>query len=255
MKLIDSHTHLYLEQFDEDRAEMVHRALDAGAEKMLLPNIDSQSAGAMHALEAQFPDNCHAMMGLHPTSVKQNYEEELRAVFDAFNRRSYIAVGEIGIDLYWDKTFVKEQIWCFKQQLQLAKKNAVPVVIHVRNAFDETFRAIDEEGTEGLRGVFHSFSGNAEQARRALGMGFHLGINGMITYKNPGLQKVVANTDLNRLLLETDAPFLTPVPHRGKRNESAYVVHIAETIAGLKGITTEGVARQTSENAIRLFGL
>jgi TatD DNase family protein len=255
MKLIDSHTHLYLEQFDQDRGDMVQRALDAGVGKMLLPNIDSESTDAMHQLEAQFPVNCHAMMGLHPTSVKQNYEEELRAVLYAFEQRSYIAVGEIGLDLYWDKTFVKEQIWSFKQQVQLAKKKDIPVVIHVRNAFDEVFRALDEEGTPGLRGVFHSFSGNAAQAARALDMGFLLGINGMITYKNTGLQKVVAHTDLQKLLLETDAPFLTPVPHRGKRNESANVVHIAEKIAELKGCTIEEIAGHTTENATALFGL
>jgi TatD DNase family protein len=253
MILIDTHTHLYLEEFDEDRDEMVRRAIDSGVQKMLLPNIDSNSIEDMMSLFKTFPENCLPMMGLHPTSVKENFEDELKIVDEWLERQKFIAIGETGIDLYWDKTHQKEQEIAFIHQINLAKKYKLPVVIHSRNSFDELFAVLDEHNSHDLTGVFHCFSGNLDQAEKIIEMGFYLGIGGVITFKNSGLDKVIDELTLDRIILETDAPFLAPVPYRGKRNESAYLSIISEKIAQIKSMTIDAVADITTENARRLF--
>jgi TatD DNase family protein len=255
MFLIDTHTHLYLEEFDSDRDEMVARALNTGVDKMLLPNIDSSSIEGMMSLCNSFPHHCHPMMGLHPTSVKENFEEELRIVDEWLERKKFIAIGEAGIDLYWDQTFAKEQEVAFIHQINLAKKYKLPIVIHSRNSFNELFAVLEEHNSTDLTGVFHCFTGNLDQAEKIIEMGFYLGIGGVITFKNSGLDKVIDELTLDRIILETDAPFLAPVPFRGKRNESAYIKIVAEKIAEIKNINLESVAEITSANAVHLFNL
>jgi TatD DNase family protein len=253
MLLIDTHTHLYLEEFDTDRNEMVERAIDSGVQKMLLPNIDSGSINGLMSLCKTFPENCLPMMGLHPTSVKENFEEELKIVDEWLERKKFIAIGETGIDLYWDKTHQNEQEIAFIHQINLAKKNKLPIVIHSRNSFDELFTVLEEHNSPDLTGVFHCFSGNLDQAEKIIEMGFYLGIGGVITFKNSGLDKVIDELALDRIILETDAPFLAPVPFRGKRNESAYIKIVAEKIAEIKNVNLESVAEITSANAAHLF--
>jgi len=251
----DSHAHLYLEAFSGDRDQMIHRALDAGVRRMLLPNIDSTTAGAMFSLADRYPENCFPMMGLHPTSVKENHREERKRIESYLHRKGIIAVGEIGIDLYRDRTFHREQEEMFRIQVGWAKQLKLPVVIHSRDSFDEIFSLLDELGTDGLNGVFHSFTGNREQLEKALSYGFMIGINGIVTFKNSSLQKVIPVIPGDRLLIETDAPFLAPVPHRGKRNESSFVVEVAAKVAEILNLTKEEVARTTSRNAEQLFQL
>lgn len=253
MRLIDTHTHLYLEQFDEDRDEMIRRALDSGVEQFFLPNIDSSSITKMLELEEAYPGRCFAMMGLHPCSVKENFEEELAIVRDWLDERPFCAVGEIGIDLYWDKTFLEQQKEAFLQQAEWAKELGVPIVIHSREATDILIELTEQIKDERLRGVFHCFSGTEEQARRITELGFFLGIGGVLTFKNAGLDKVMEKIGLEHVVLETDAPFLAPVPYRGKRNESAYVRLVAEKLAALKGVSFREVAETTSRNAGQLF--
>jgi len=253
MFLIDTHTHLYLEEFDSDRHEMVERAIQAGVDKMLLPNIDSGSIKGMLGLCQAFPENCFPMMGLHPTSVKENFEEELKNVDEWLEKQKFYAIGETGIDLYWDKTHQKEQELAFVHQINLAKKHNLPIVIHSRNSFDELFAVLESHIGPDLTGVFHCFTGNLDQAEKIINMGFMLGIGGVITFKNSRLDKMVDELTLDQIILETDAPFLAPVPHRGKRNESAYTQIIAQNIAEIKNITLEAVAEITSANARRLF--
>jgi TatD DNase family protein len=253
MFLIDTHTHLYLEEFDTDRHEMVKRAIQQGVNKMLLPNIDSGSIDGMLELCQAFPENCLPMMGLHPTSVKENFEEELKIVDEWLEKQKFYAIGETGIDLYWDKSHQKEQELAFIHQIKLAKKHKLPIVIHSRNSFDQLFAILENHIEPGLTGVFHCFTGNLDQAEKIINMGFMLGIGGVITFKNSGLDKVVDELTLDHIILETDAPFLAPVPYRGKRNESAYTQIIAQKIAEIKNITLEAVAEITSANARRLF--
>lgn len=254
--MIDSHTHLYLEQFDEDRNEMVRRAIDQGVERMLLPNIDSSTTSAMLDLCATFPSNCLPMMGLHPCSVKDNYEEELQHVEFELKTGKYIAVGEIGIDLYWDKTHIKEQEFAFRQQIRWAKEMGLPIVIHARESYREIFAIVDEENDERLKGVFHCFTSNEEDGRHILNYGgFKLGIGGVVTFKNSGLDKTLANFDLGDLVLETDSPYLTPAPFRGQRNESAYVNRVADKLADLYGVSREEVATETTKNCLETFQL
>lgn len=255
MLLVDTHTHLYLEQFDEDRTRVIESALEQGVKYMLLPNIDDESFGPMKALQKQFPENCLPMMGLHPTSVKENYEEELLKVENELTANKYQAVGEIGIDLYWDKTFRLEQEDALRRQFRLAKKHKLPVSIHSRDSFEEIFRIVKEELTDDLKGVFHCFTGLAEEAQLIIDAGFKMGIGGIVTFKNAGLAEVVRDIPLQHLVLETDAPFLTPAPYRGKRNQSAYLVFIAEKIAEIKEISVEEVADSTTSNAFELFNL
>ncbi len=249
----DSHTHLYLEAFSDDRKEMVRRALNAGVTRMLLPNIDSQTIEEMYALADLFPGSCYPMMGLHPTSVKENYQEELRIIESHLNRPGIVAIGETGIDLYWDKTFIQEQKVAFKTQIQWAKKMKLPIIIHARDSFREIFQVLDKEGNIGLQGVFHSFTGNMSELEQALSYGFMIGINGIVTFKNSNLEEIVRAIPLDRLLLETDAPFLSPVPHRGKRNESSYLVHIAEKVAEINHLSKEEIGEITNANIDKLF--
>jgi TatD DNase family protein len=253
MTFIDTHTHLYSEEFNTDRTPMINSALAKGVDKFYLPNIDSQSIEGMLLLEEQFPANCFPMMGLHPCSVKENYREELALVKQWLDKRRFSAVGEIGIDLYWDKTFIKEQEIAFRQQIDWALEFNYTISIHCRNAFDEIY-AILMSYKKLPKSIFHCFSGNAEQAQQIIALGnFKLGIGGVVSFKNSGLDKVVEQTALEHLVLETDAPYLAPVPYRGKRNESAYIPLIAEKIATIKGISLEEVASVTTKNALSIF--
>ena len=251
---IDTHTHLYLEQFDDDRSEVVQRALDQGVERMYLPNVDSRTIDAMLSLEGQYPGKVIAMMGLHPCSVKDNYKEELRLVEDWLNRRDFCAIGEIGIDLYWDKTHVGEQKEAFLTQVRWAKELGKPVVIHSRDSIELILELLRPEKDERLRGIFHCFTGTCEQAQAVMDLGFYLGIGGVLTFKNSGLDKVLATVPLEYLVLETDAPYLAPVPYRGKRNESAYVALVGAYLADVKRVPLEEAGRVTSENARNIFG-
>ena len=255
MIFCDSHAHLYLEEFDPDRDATIRRAADAGVRYLFLPNIDSGSAGSLLALAGNYPGVCFPMMGLHPTSVRDNYREELTLVEQYLSDpgMEFKAIGEIGIDLYWDKTYESQQCDAFIHQLGLALQYDLPVAVHTRNSFDLTAGFIESRQDTRLKGVFHCFGGNLAQAQRAIRSGFLLGIGGVVTYKNSGLQKVVEAIPLEHLLLETDAPFLPPVPHRGERNESSYIPLIAQKIAEIKRVPLETVARVTTENAVRLF--
>jgi len=253
--LIDTHTHLYLEQFDEDRAAMMQRAIDKGVERMLLPGIDSNHIASMLELEKSFPNNCFAMMGLHPCSVKEDYENELKIVEQNLQNRKFIAVGEIGLDYYWDKTFIKEQKYAFNLQMEWAKKYKIPISIHCRESMDDAIELVEGAKTENLNGVFHCFGGTLDQANKIIDLGFYLGIGGVLTYKKSGLDEVLKHIDLQHIVLETDAPYLSPVPYRGKRNESAYISDIAQKLAEIKGVNINEVARITSENAVKVFNL
>lgn len=256
MYFIDTHTHLYAQQFEADRTASIERAIAEGVQTLLMPNIDSESVEGMKQLVQQFPSNCYAMMGLHPCSVKENVEEELKNVENELRSNSYIAVGEIGMDLYWDKTFVQEQEMAFRTQIQWAKEHRLPIVIHCRNAFDEILEILDEVNDNTLSGIFHCFTGNLEQAKHILGYGqFKLGIGGVLTYKNSGLDKVVEQLALTDLVLETDAPYLPPTPHRGKRNESSYLLRVAERISEIYRLPMAEIARQTTVNAEEIFTL
>ncbi len=251
----DTHTHLYLEEFENDWEEVIQRSLDLGITRFYLPNLNSSSIAPMMNLCERFPENCFPMMGLHPTSVKADYKKELDVVEQHLNNNSYAAIGEIGIDLYWDKTHKKQQTEAFVTQLEWAKQMDMPVVIHSRESFKEIFAVMDKVCDERLRGVFHSFAGNLFQAEIILRYGFLVGINGIVTFKNSGLDKVVAGIDPEKILIETDAPFLAPVPHRGKRNESSYVIKVAEKIAEIHALELLDIAKITTENALNLFKL
>ncbi|WP_430813290.1 TatD family hydrolase [Carboxylicivirga sp. RSCT41] len=254
--MIDTHSHIYLSEFDEDRAEVVERAKSAGLKKILLPNVDGDTIESMHQLEEQFSGFCHAMMGVHPTSVDKNYKRALDEVKKHLDARAYIAVGEIGIDLYWDKTYRAEQMEAFEQQIIWAKELKLPIVIHCRDAFAEVFEVVEKQLDDKLFGVFHSFSGGHEEAQRILSYNnFMMGINGVVTFKNTNLREVVKEIPLNKLVLETDAPYLAPVPKRGRRNEPAYLEKVAETIALVHGVEIEEVKKQTTINATQLFAV
>jgi TatD DNase family protein len=252
---IDTHAHLYLPEFDADRDTVVETAIHRGVKKILLPNIDSSSIGPMNALADLYPGVCYPMMGLHPTSVKARFEKELERVENELNKRSYCGIGEIGIDLYWDKDHIREQCLAFSSQLDLALQHRLPVVIHARESFSEILDILEGYRNRGLTGIFHAFSGTVEIARLVTALGFKLGIGGIITYKNSGLPGVIQETDLRHLVLETDSPYLTPVPFRGKRNESSYVPYIAEAIQQIKNTTLDEIARITTDNAGTLFQL
>lgn len=252
---VDSHTHLYLDAFQKDRNETIRRAIDAGVTRMLLPNIDSSSLELLFTLTDQFPENCYPMIGLHPTSVKENYMEELKHIETALGKRDFVAIGETGIDLYWDETFLKEQELVFATQIRWAMELDLPLVIHARDSFREIFQVLDSSGGPELKGVFHSFTGGQEELERALSYGFMIGINGIVTFRNSRLGEVVSKIPLDRLLLETDAPFLAPVPYRGKRNESSYLVETARKISEIFNLTLEEIASITSKNAELLFRL
>ena len=254
MIFIDTHTHLYLKDFDDDLNQVVEKAISKGVKYMLLPNIDRTSTEGMLKICRDFPDNCLPMIGLHPTSVKSNYKEELSLVEKYLSKENFCAIGEIGIDLYWDKTFYEEQVEAMKFQINLAKEYKLPIVIHSRNSYDEVFKVFYESKFPEMRGVFHCFSGSVDQAKKVINeLGFELGIGGVVTFKNSGLDKVVKEVDLKNIVLETDSPFLAPMPFRGKRNESAYTILIAEKIASIKNITIEEVSETTTKTAIELF--
>jgi len=253
MKFIDTHTHLYLDEFNNDRNEVVEAAIKEGVQTMLLPNIDSETIEEMNNLSKAFPANCFPMMGLHPTSVKENYELEI--VKQELENGNYKAVGEIGIDLYWDKTFREQQIDAFRTQLKLAKKYKLPVSIHTRDSFQDAYPIVKEELTDDLKGVFHCFLGTLEEAKKIMDIGFLMGIGGVVTFKKALIAEVVKDIPAESLVFETDAPFLTPVPYRGKRNQSAYIKYIAEKTALIKGIPIEDIAAITTDNAVNLFNL
>lgn len=253
--MVDTHCHLYLQEFETDVHQVIDRAKKAGVSKFFLPAIDSQSHDKMIGLEQQFPGECYAMMGLHPCSVKENYETELNAIAEWLERRKFIAIGEIGLDLYWDKTFQEQQLVVFHKQIRLALDYSLPIVIHSRNAITECIGVVRQYKLQGLKGVFHCFGGSFDEAEAIIDCGFSLGIGGVITYKNSGLANVIPRVDIRHLVLETDSPYLAPVPHRGKRNESSYLSIIAQAISGLKGMDTREVMEITDQNALQLFDL
>lgn len=253
MNLIDTHVHLYLEEFGGDMPELLERAEIAGVKRFYMPAIDSSEHGRMLALEANYPDKCLAMMGLHPCYVKENVEEELALVEGWLAKRSFAAVGEIGLDFYWDRTFEAQQYMAFRRQIALARQYNLPIVIHSRNSTQECIELVKEGQDGGLTGVFHCFSGSYELARDIVKLGFFLGIGGVVTYKNAGLPAVLAQLSLDNIVLETDAPYLTPVPFRGKRNESSYLSYVVQKLADIYGVTPEEVARITTANALQLF--
>ena len=253
MQLIDTHSHIYDQVFKDDIAETIQRAKDANVGKILLPNVDSESIEPMFHLVKNYPDFCLPMMGLHPTSVKENFEEELAICENWLNQEDFVAIGEIGIDLYWDKTFLKEQQIAFERQLDWAVDRKLPVVIHARESFSEIFEILESFKSNKLQGVFHSFTGNLEQANHAVDLGFLLGLNGILTFKNSGLDRVVQAIDSKHLILETDSPYLAPTPKRGKRNESAYVAFVAQKLADIHGLSLDEVTEITTRNAQDLF--
>lgn len=255
MQLIDTHTHLYLPEFDTDRDEVINRAVKDGISKMLLPNIDVQSVDPMLSLVNRYPGVCYPMIGLHPTSVRQDYNSQLEILEERFAANRFVAIGEIGIDLYWDKTFLKEQMIALRRQISFAADNNLPVVIHSRDAFAEVFSVLDEFKGMELKGVFHAFTGTLSDAFKAIKSGFKLGIGGIVTFKNSGLDKIVKETGPEHLILETDSPYLTPAPFRGKRNESAYICIINKKLAEIFGQNEEETAMVTYSNSVKLFNL
>jgi len=255
MQIIDTHTHLYLNQFNDDVDLVIERAKNAGIDKFIFPAIDSSHFKDMHELRNRYPENIYLMSGLHPVSVKDNYMEELNLVLKSLDTNSYVAIGEIGIDLYWDKTFLKQQQEAFEFQIRLAVSNNLPIVIHCRDGFDEIFEILDAEKCSKLRGIFHCFTGTLEQAVRAINLGFKLGIGGVVTFKNGGIDKFLNKIDIKNIVLETDAPYLSPVPHRGKRNESFYVTYVLKKISELYGLNEQEIAKITSKNALEIFNI
>ena len=257
MKFIDTHSHLYSSQFDDDRTLVVRNAIANGVSTILLPNISSEYTNGMLALCKEFPKSCFPMMGLHPCDVsEENYKHEIAHVEEELETGKYIAVGEIGLDLHWDKSTLEIQKKAFIHQIELAKKYKLPIAIHVRDSFNEAIEIIEELNDKNLRGVFHCFTGNIDDAQRVINLGgFYLGIGGVLTFKNSGLDKTIVAIDLKHLILETDAPYLAPTPNRGKRNESKYIVNIAEKLAEVHQTSIEKVAETTTLNAKKLFGL
>lgn len=254
--MIDTHTHLYSDQFDDDRDEMIQRALDNGISKFFLPAIDSQWHEKMLSLEAQYPDRIFAMMGLHPCDVKpKTWQNELKIVENYLNSRKFCAIGEIGIDLYWDKTTLDIQVKAFEQQIDWAIECDLPIVIHTRESFDETFEVLERKNHPKLRGIFHCFSGNLEQAKHAIDLGFLLGIGGVVTFKNGKIDQFLNEIPLENIVLETDSPYLAPVPHRGKRNESSYLNLVVGKLVDIYQTSFEEIDRITTENAERIFAV
>ncbi len=255
MILIDTHCHLYLDDFKNDIEQVIQSAQSLGVSKFYLPAIDSEVINDMLLLETRYPGICIPMIGLHPCSVKENFKQELQIVEEWLDNRNFVAIGEIGLDFYWDTTFSSQQYAAFEFQMQMALNKQLPIVIHTRNAMKETIEAVLPFAEKGLHGIFHCFSGNEDQAKHIIDMNFYLGIGGVITYKNAGLAEVISKIDLKHLVLETDAPYLTPVPFRGKRNESSYLKYVVEKIALVKNISVEEVAVITTTNAEKIFGI
>jgi len=255
VQIIDTHTHLYLKQFKEDIDKVISKAKENGVSKFIFPAIDSSHFESMHKLKNRYPENIYLMTGLHPTDVKENYKEELDFITKTLKNHNYVAIGEIGIDLYWDKSFLKQQQEAFRFQIRLAIKNDLPIVIHCREAFDEIFKILNEENCKTLRGVFHCFTGDLDQAKKAISLGFLLGIGGVVTFKNGGIDKFLNQIDLKHIVLETDSPYLAPVPFRGKRNESSYIIYVLEKLSELYKIPKEEIALVTTNNAKKMFSL
>lgn len=255
MRLTDTHAHLYSEAFDEDRDTMIERAIAAGVERFFLPAIDHTYYPAMLELVKKYPSRMYLMGGLHPTHVKENFEEELEAVEKFLDEQECVAVGEIGIDLYWDKTFLAQQQEAFARQIRSAAKRDLPIVIHCRESFDEIFEVLEAENNPKLRGIFHCFTGNLEQAQRAIGFNMKLGIGGVVTFKNGGIDKFLNEISLNNIVLETDSPYLAPKPFRGKRNESAYLIYIVEKLAEVYRCSADEIAEHSTRNAMEIFQL
>ena len=255
MTLIDTHAHIYLDEFDADRADMMEKIDKAGITKVLMPAIDSATHAKMMEVETSFPQKCLCMMGLHPCSVRENYDTELHLIEQFLSKKNFVAIGETGLAFYWDLTFTAQQYDSFQRQIDWAKQFDVPVVIHSRNSIDECIGMIAKNQTGNLKGVFHCFSGSLEQAHKIISLGFYLGIGGVVTFKNSGLDAVMKEIGLEQVILETDAPYLAPVPFRGKRNEPAYLSYVVEKLAGIKGKTPEEIAAITTANAQKLFAL
>lgn len=255
MILTDTHTHLYYETDETKRAELIARCEENSINRLFLPNVDASSVMMVRSLVGSFPAICFPMLGLHPCSVKSGWQDELSLIKDNGNDLKIIAIGEIGIDLYWDTTFLAEQMQAFRQQIAWAKALKLPIVIHCRDAFDEVFEVLQQERDENLRGIFHCFTGTLAQANKIIDLGFYLGIGGVVTYKNAGLDKVAAQISLDHIVLETDSPYLTPVPYRGKPNESSYLLYVAKKVAELHRTDLETVARVTTENSRLIFGV
>lgn len=253
MIITDTHTHLYSDAFDEDRKDMMQRALNLGVERFFIPAIDSSYNQAMFDLKDSFPEHVFLMMGLHPTSVKENYKEELALVETLLEEKEFCAVGEIGIDLYWDQSTLEIQKEAFKYQIQLAKKHRLPIVIHCREAFDEIFEVLDEVQDDQLFGIFHCFTGTIEQAHQALSYNMKLGIGGVVTFKNGKIDQFLNQIDLKHIVLETDSPYLAPKPYRGKRNESSYIIKVVEKLSELYGVSAEEIAQITTQNSKDIF--
>ena len=255
MIITDTHTHLYSDQFDEDRNDVIQRALDAGVSRFFIPAIDSTFLESMLKLENDFPENTFLMMGLHPTHVKENVEEELAFVKKWLDQRTFYAVGEIGIDLYWDKTFLKQQQHAFKQQIKWAKEKKLPIAIHCRDAFDEIFEILEEEKGTDLFGIFHCFTGNLEQAKKAISYNLKLGIGGVVTFKNGKIDQFLNEIPLEHIVVETDAPYLAPTPFRGKRNETSFITKVVDKLSDIYQIAPEEVAEITTKNSKDIFGI
>lgn len=255
MILTDTHTHLYSSQFQDDRNEMIQRAIDAGVSRFFIPSIDSTYTQKMYDLESQFPENVFLMMGLHPCYVKENYLEELAHVEAELAKRKFFAIGEIGVDLFWDKTTLAIQQHAFEHQIQLAKKYKLAINIHCRDAFDETFEVLESEKSDDLFGIFHCFTGDFAQAEKAISLGLKLGIGGVATFKNGKIDQFLDKIDLKHIVLETDSPYLAPVPYRGKRNESSYTLLVAQKLAEIYKLPIEEIAKITTENSEAIFGI
>jgi len=253
--IIDTHSHIYLPEFRDDLDQMLTRAENEAINLILMPAIDNETHQSMLEIEAQYPGKSLSMMGLHPCSVKEGYKQELKIVEEYLEKRRFVAVGETGLDFYWDRTFTKEQYASFQIQIELAKQYNIPVVIHSRNSIDDCIKVIRENQQGNLKGVFHCFSGNEMQAKELIDLGFYLGIGGVVTFKNSGLDKVMVDIDIKNIVLETDAPYLAPVPFRGKRNECSYLRYVVEKLAQIKNIAKEEVAKMTTKNAKELFSI
>lgn len=254
MILTDTHTHLYSEEFDEDRENIIQSAIDLGVSRLFVPSIDCSYTQKMYALEAQYPENVFLMMGLHPCYVKENYEDELAHVITELAKRKFAAIGEIGIDLFWDKSFLKQQQTVFLKQIQLAKQYKLPINIHCRDAFDEVFEILEQEKSAELWGIFHCFTGDFNQAKQAISCGMKLGIGGVATFKNGKIDQFLKEIDLKNIVLETDAPYLAPIPYRGKRNESSYIKLIAKKLSEIYELPIEDIAAITTKNSKDVFG-
>jgi TatD DNase family protein len=255
MIFTDTHTHIYYEQDFEKQAELMERCLENNVSRLFLPNVDVASIAMIDQIQQKYPENCFAMAGLHPCDVKDDYKEQLDIIYKSIAPRKIYAIGEIGIDLYWDKTTLALQQDAFVTQIQWAKQLNLPIVIHCREAFNEVFEVLESERDEKLRGIFHCFTGNEAQAKQAVDLNFYLGIGGVVTYKKAGLDAVLANIPLQNLVLETDSPYLAPVPFRGKPNESSYLIYVAQKLADIYNLPIEEIAQVTTENSKAIFGI